>query len=566
MSKRIQIGGCDFGELIRKDLLFVDKTLFIKEILDDQSKVTIITRPRRWGKTLGMSMLQHFLSAEVVGQKTAGLFDHLLIATVSGNYIEQHQGKYPVVFISFKDIKQLSFESVVASISLLIQKTYSEHRYLTRSSQFEQDEQDFFQRALYAKLSLEELTGSLQKLSEWLVRYHGKKTYILIDEYDTPMNFAYAGKNYFEEISLFMKNFLSASLKDNVYLEKGIMTGILRISKDSMLSGLNNPEIYTVLRDKLYAPYFGFTDNELDALFTDQNLAKNEAEVKAWYNGYSINGLTLYNPWSIMNCLKNQADLMPYWVNTGDDSLLKELLQNSSAKVKDQFRSLILDQSVEVLVNQTMRFDQIKTDTSMLWNLLLSAGYLKALTTNTEGRSYRCQVAIPNREVMSVYQGIFLQWLASDASLELKSFITLLGEGKITEFAKNIEHFLKMAASVHDYAQQPEAFYHGFMLALSVSLTDHYYVFSNHESGLGRPDLIIIPKDTQKSQAVILEFKTVTDNQQLNERAKEALAQIQERDYARSILQQYNYIKTVLQVGMAFDGKTVFWVEANSSK
>jgi hypothetical protein len=307
--KRINIGGSDFGTLIRNDLLFVDKSLFIKEIIDDKSEVTIITRPRRWGKTLNMSMLHYFLSAEVYGQKTAGLFDKLLIAKEPGDYIAQHQGKYPVIFISLKDVKQATLESAVNSIALLIQDVYSQHIYLMNEKKLALHEEDVFQRTLYAKLSAEELIVSLQKLSQWLMRYHGRQTYILIDEYDTPLNFA-RDKDYFEPMALFMKNFLSTTLKGNVYLAKAVVTGILRISKDSMLSGLNNPEIYTMLRDTLYAPYFGFTDEELDPLFADQNLIKNEAEVKAWYNGYRINGLTLYNPWSIMNCLKNKAELM----------------------------------------------------------------------------------------------------------------------------------------------------------------------------------------------------------------------------------------------------------------
>ena len=564
MPKRIQIGGSDFGELVRKDLLFIDKSLFVKEILDDQSKVALITRPRRWGKTLNLSMLQYFLSSEVMGQKTAGLFDNLLIAKVHGNYIEQHQGKYPVIFITFKDIKELSFESALRKVEFVIKEAFSAQIHLLDSHRLTERDKQYFAKILDNSLKQAELETSLLKLSELLTKHNQQKTYVLIDEYDTPMNFAYAGQSYFDEISLFMKNFLSATLKDNPYLEKGVMTGILRISKDSMLSGLNNLEIYTVLKDKLYARYFGFRDDELDFLFADQNLVKNEVQVKAWYNGYLINGLTIYNPWSIMNCLKNQAELMAYWLNTADDSLLKELLQNANNQVKILFQALVLGRSIAVEVNQTMRFDQIKADTGMLWNLLVSAGYLTVKSVTQEKTQFIYELIVPNQEVMGLYEKTFLQWLSNDSPLQLKSFVNLLGEGSVKEFAKNIENFLKMAASVHDYASQPEAFYHGFMLALTVSLVDHYYVFSNHESGLGRPDLIVIPKGAQKSQAVILEFKTVSDNQRLDERAKEALAQIQQREYS-SVLQQYTYIKTVLQVGMAFDGKKVCCVEVVAS-
>ena len=556
MAKRIQIGGDDFGELVRDDLLFVDKSLFIKEVINDKSKVTIITRPRRWGKTLNLSMLHYFLSAEVHGQKTKRLFDNLLIAKEPEDYITHHQGKYPVIFLTLKDVKMSTFGQALEKLRSLIQAVYQEHKILTQKP-LDPEEQALFQRHLNKQTNEVELGEALLYLSKLLYQHYQQKVYILIDEYDTPLNFA-RDQEYFDDMVILMKNFLSNSLKGNPFLQKGVVTGILRISKDSMLSGLNNPEIYTVLQDKLYAPYFGFTDSELDPLFADQNLVKNEADVKAWYNGYCINGLTLYNPWSIMCCLKNKADLIPYWLNTGDDSLLKQLLQQASNAVKDQFRSLVLDESVVVSVNPTMRFDQLKTNKSMLWNLLISAGYLKVLSsTMTEAGFYRCQLAIPNREVRGLYHSIFLEWLIEfNEPEEFKDLFNLLCLGKTTEFAKTIENFLKMAASIHDYSSDPEAFHHGFMLALCVSLTSRYYIFSNRESGEGRPDLVIIPKDTTQSQAVILEFKTVKDKQTLQQRAEEGLKQIQAREYA-SMINQFTHIKTTLSVGMAFDGKNV---------
>lgn len=566
MAKPIQIGGSDFAKIIRKGALFVDKTLFIKEIINDQSDVTLITRPRRWGKTLNLSMLHYFLSAEIDGQKTAGLFDQLLIAKEPGDYIAKHQGQYPVIFISLKDVKMFTFEQALEKIQSLIQSAYQKHRVLLTQQQqpLAAEDKQLFVKHLNKQVSEIELTESLLFLSKLLYEYHKQKVYILIDEYDTPMNFART-HDYFNHMALFMKNFLGASLKDNRYLEKAVMTGILRISKDSMLSGLNNPQIYTVLKDDRYAPYFGFTDEELDPLFADQNLVKNEAEVKAWYNGYCINGLTLYNPWSIMCCLDHKADIVPYWLNTGDDSLLKELLQNATTDIKQQFQELVLGNAVTVSVNQTMRFDEVATDKSMLWNLLVSAGYLTVRSANRAIDQFICELMIPNQEVLGLYKSMFLQWLSKTTDpIEIRSFVSLLGEGKINEFEQHIERFLKMAASVHDYAHQPEAFYQGFMLALTVSLMDRYYIFSNHESGLGRPDLIMIPKGSPANQAVILEFKTVTGKQKLQKRAQEALKQIQARDYD-SIIGQYPEIKTILQVGMAFDGKTVRCVQQSKN-
>ncbi len=293
-------------------------------------------------------------------------------------------------------------------------------------------------------------------------------------------------------------------------------------------------------------------------MFAEQSLVKNEAEVKAWYNGYCINGLTLYNPWSIMCCLDHKAEMASYWLNTGDDSLLKKLLQEAEAEVKLQFQLLVQDIPAKVWVNPTMRFDQVSRDKTMLWNLLVSAGYLKVLSSKLVIQGfYECELAIPNREVMGLYYGTFLEWLVSlEKSPELTVSLSLLAEGRVKEFEKSIERFLKMAASVHDYAHQPEAFYHGFMLALCVALTEHYYILLNHETGFGRADLIIIPKDMKKSQAVILEFKIGLEAETLEARAAEGLKQIDEKEYA-SILHQYQYITSVLKVGMAFDGKRV---------
>jgi Predicted AAA-ATPase len=446
VTKRIGIGGSDFKTLIDKDLLFVDKTLFIKAILNDTNQVTLITRPRRWGKTLNLSMLHYFFSAEVYGQKTQGLFDRLLIAKESENYIQKHQGKYPVIFLSLKDVKEKSFKDAAEKIGLLIRDIYAQHRYVSNNSTFSADDKDLFDEILHQKFSLMGLSQSLRHLSQYLYQHHQKKVYVLIDEYDTPLNFA-RNQEYFDEMTLFMKNFLGASLKDNPYLEKGVLTGILRISKDSMLSGLNNLQVHTTLRDIVYAPYFGFTDEELDSLFAEQNLSKDEASVKAWYNGYCINGLTLYNPWSIMSCLSNQAELMPYWLDTGSDDLLKELLQHAKPEVKQLFQELVSGNTIDVLVDQTMRFDQVKTDESMLWNLLLSAGYLKVLELMGvhENNAYHCKLAIPNREVLGLYKGIFLQWLMpSDQTFKLKNFTELLATGNADEFAKVIEKFLKI--------------------------------------------------------------------------------------------------------------------------
>jgi hypothetical protein len=560
MKKKMSIGSSDFGTLIRKDLLFVDKSLFIKEIIEDTASVVVITRPRRWGKTSNMSMLHYFFSSEVIGRKTKGLFDQLLIAKDPGNYIERYQGKYPTISLTFKDLKEMNFENALNSFRLLVNATYRQYKHILKEPDctWDENEKSLFQKHLNNSLDQAEIGKSLLLLSELLYKHYQQSVYILIDEYDTPLNFAFSHTDYFEPMTSLMRNFLSNALKDNPYLEKGVMTGILRISKDSMLSGLNNPQIYTVLKDSRYAPYFGFTNQELNLLFENQDLAKNEEKVKEWYNGYNINGVTLYNPWSIISCLIHKAELGSYWVNTSDDSLLKQLLQSSSIETKEQFKSLVLGNTVTVNISETMRFDQLQENPDMLWNLLLSAGYLKALSSEEmEDGFYQCQLAIPNKEVLGLYRGIFLTWLAEiSQTIELKRWLEQLAIGEIPQFATRIEKFLKTAASVHDYANQPEAFYHGFMLALTISLMDHYYLFSNHESGLGRPDLLIIPKDSQKHLAVILEFKHTVANQSPEVVAKQALDQINEKEYA-AFISQYSHVNKITKVGMAFDGKHV---------
>ena len=560
MPKRIAIGNDNFAHIIRKGCLLVDKSLFIKEIIDDASGVTLITRPRRWGKTLNMSMLHHFLASEAYGESTHDLFNDLKIAQTPGDYIGQHQGKYPVIFMTLKGVEAETFQDALIKMNLLIRRVFQDHRYLLTSDVLDESDKEYFRQACDTHLGQSDLEESLWKLSKFLHAHHQQKVYVLIDEYDTPLNFAFRTDGYFEPMSQFMKNFLSHTLKSNMYLEKGVMTGILRISKDSMLSGLNNPEIYTMLRDRLYAPYFGFTDAELDPLFADQGLVKDEQQVKDWYNGYCVNGLTLYNPWSIMSCLKNKAELAPYWINTGNDSLLKELLQNTDAETKAMFELLILNQPVTVLVSDTMRFDEVRHDNNMLWNLLIFAGYLKVLSSELDDMGTRCQVAIPNQEVLRLYRGIFLDWLNAPTRKvdQLKLLLNSLVSGDIKQFSEDVQEFLQAAASVHDYATQPEAFYHGFILAMMVSMMDSYYVYSNTESGNGRPDLLLIPKDHHQTQAFVIEFKHLHKNEVTEEVLKSAITQIDNQNYAARIT-QHDYIKTVMKVAIVFDGKQVYY-------
>ncbi len=560
MPKSIQTGGGNFSELVLGDYLFVDKSLFIQAVLNDPGKAIVITRPRRWGKSLNLSMLHHFLAPKVDGIETKGLFDKLEISKIPGDYIGKHQGQYPVIFLSLKDFKAESFEDFVKMLNTGVRSMFKAHKYLllNAANRLDSDEIQEFSHYLRDSLDAVELANALKILSELLVRYHQKKAYILIDEYDTPLNHAFISTKDFESIASLMRNFFSAGMKDNNALEKGVMTGILRISKDSMLSGLNNVKTYTVLDDTRYYDSFGFTQQDLVQLFEDQELSHDEPKVQEWYNGYQINGLTLYNPWSIMNCLVEKGRLKPYWILSGDDKLLRELIQKSSEGVKQQLGRLILGETIEVVVSETMRFDQIRQHEAMLWNLLLLGGYLKVLASRLSGKNYIATVAVPNQEVLTSYQGIFLDWMEQiPQNLSHQTqLIKGLALGDIERFAAETQFFLESAASFHDYANQPEAFYHGFTLALIASMMDQFYVFSNEESGYGRPDVILIPKDKSQSRALILEFKISTSDQDPQALTQKALQQIQSKNYSAKI-RQYDRITEILMIAVVFEGKRV---------
>lgn len=562
IGNRIHIGTSNFAEIIQENALYADKSLLIKDIIDDTDKTLLITRPRRWGKTLNMSMLQHFFASCVRNQNTAELFDNLLIKSIDNGKYMQYQGKHPVIFISFKDVKDNSLADTVYNIGGLINDLYREHAYLLKSVSISAADKTTYNEYRKRDLKQNDVEKGLKFLSELLSQHYSQKVYILIDEYDTPLNEAYSAE-YFPELVKFMRNLFSNAMKDNPYLEKGIMTGILRVSKDSMLSGLNNQKVYTVLKAK-YREYFGFTNGELDLLFKNQGLEQDEAAVKAWYNGYSIGGLTIYNPWSILNCLSENGSIEPYWLNTGDDSLIKLVIQNSSKETKEKLQELMLGKSIEDLVNESVRFENLENDPNAIWSMLLYTGYLTAISYEVQGKYYKCKLLIPNKEIEVLYTDIFIDWLGRDMLYSgnlSKALLNHLVIGEIEKAATEISRLLLAVASFRDYAKQPEAFYHGFMLALTAALLDDYYIYSNKESGYGYPDLLFIPKQHRSKQqsatnGVILEFKHVNANEDAKQIAQMAVDQINTKDYAAAF-SEHKQVSNILKVGLAFDGKSV---------
>ncbi|WP_339044699.1 AAA family ATPase [Cardinium endosymbiont of Tipula unca] len=558
--KKLPIGVSNFQKLASGDYLFCDKTAMIAEFLSKGDEVTLITRPRRWGKTLNMSMLQHFFASEVNGVSTAGLFDDLEIGKLNGgSYLTTNQGKNPVIMISFKDVNAASFKGAYNAVYELILKVYSSYTYLLSSDTINEIQLKKLHTILSNQANQSQLENSLELLSQCLYQHHGQSVYILIDEYDTPLNKAYGNKSYLKSMVEFMRNLFSAALKDNDSLERGVLTGILRISKDSMLSGLNNLKTYTLL-DQGYSHHFGFLEDEVSFFFKEKALTSSMEEVRSWYNGYKVGNLVMYNPWSIISCLSEEGRFDVYWVNTGNNDLIKQLIFSSSSGVKEQFEQLIQGETLTVSIDKHLSFDLLGTNENALWSLLLFAGYLKAVDVvfNTRNGLYDCKLAIPNQEVATLYNRFFEEWLINKFPSQSRydTFIKCLLSGKVNEFIQDLNIYLFQSASFFDTTtgKRGESFYHGFTLSMLASISDSHYIRSNRESGLGRYDILIIPKNGPK--ALLLEFKYLHKSEELESSAKLALQQIQSQAYHTELL-QYPHVQLVVEVGIAFSGKSV---------
>jgi len=411
VGKQIATTTDNFSKMVKGSYLLVDKTLMIETFLKSADDAILITRPRRFGKTLNLSMLQHFFSAEVSGEPTKGLFDKLVIAKVdNGKFLKEHQGKYPVIFLSFKDMKELTYERTIRHFKVLIRALFRQHKRLLNSEELDEEDRTSFQAYLDGTNDTEAFQQSLLFLTTLLHKVTGKNTIVLIDEYDAPLTSAYRN-NFLEELSNYLRNFFSATLKTNSNLEKGLMTGILRVSENSMLSGLNNLEVYSVL-DNHYGEYFGFTETEVEELVSDQKVETELPAIRDYYNGYQIGETQIYNPWSIMHFLKKKQ-LAPFWLLTSNDPILKKILLESPGHIKTQFRELIQDKTIEGQIDTNLRYEDLLEKPEALWTLLLSCGYLKFIDARLSpiDGSTICQLGIPNQEIKQFYKGIFLEWL-----------------------------------------------------------------------------------------------------------------------------------------------------------
>jgi predicted AAA-ATPase/PD-(D/E)XK nuclease superfamily protein len=555
--KRLPIGSTNFKEIIEKDYYYIDKTLLIKELLDRGNKVTLLPRPRRFGKTLNLSMLNYFFS-------NTEQAEHLFVDTAIAQHPDciAYQGKYPVIFITFKDVKVSNWQDAYAKIQGVIISEYDRLQ-KTLMNSMTATERAYVDQILTRTALKDTCEKSLQILSNLLYHHYQKKVVILIDEYDAPIHAAFT-HGYYKEMVEFIRNLFSAALKDNDALEFSVMTGILRTAKEGIFSGLNNLKVYSILQEP-FSHHFGFTQREVDACLADYDLANKHQEIKSWYNGYQFANTTIYNPWSILNCMQDQGTLIPYWSNTSDNALVKMLITKSDESIKTELESLLQEKTITKNIDEAFVFPGIERNENAIWSLLVFSGYLTSARQEltTEG-SWLCELAIPNREVFILYKNLVsssFQEILNDANIRSLREALIQGNGIL--FEEILQHYVLNSISVFDLPKnEPEKSYHLFVLGLLVTLQDSYDVVSNRESGFGRYDIMLIPKDSAK-RGIIIEFKRTLSKETLEIAADKALEQIRTKQYVQELKKRG--IKIMSAFGIAFKGKKVLLKQENKS-
>ena len=559
--KRIPIGISDFKKIIEDNYLFVDKSELIKEFWESQAQTILMPRPRRFGKTLNMSMIKYFFTN---GAEQEDIAENRKL--FNGLKIEKHEdimalcGKYPMIYLSFKDEKHSSFEAFKESIEKLMSELYIEHKHCYQNSKMDIADEEYFRKIHRSEASMTQIASCIKNLSRYLSQYYGKKVIILIDEYDVPIQAAYM-HGYYDEAIGFMRNLLSGAFKDNIYLEKAMITGILRVSKESIFSGLNNIKVCSIL-SRGFNDKFGFTEDEVLKLSRDYGVESEISNIKDWYNGYYFGGKVMYNPWSLLNYLSEIEDgLKPYWVNSSSNDLVNVLLSRGGVEIKQDLESLIKGESIIKAVDENIVMADIEKSSEHLWSFLLFTGYLKSreIPKNPDSDEKYYELRIPNREVRLLYKNIIERWYNDTISREnytvmLKALLT----GDIKTFQKIFRAYVIESLSYFDVTKgQSERVYHAFVLGMLVSINDKYEVLSNRESGYGRYDVCIIPRDISKL-GVIIEFKKLDeyDTETVEELAQEALEQIEDKKYATTL--EGRGITNILKLAIVFKGKEVY--------
>lgn len=561
MAKTIGIGYQDFGQLIRNHVFYVDKTSFIREWWENKDAVTLITRPRRFGKTLNMSMLEQFLSVEYADQKE--VFEGLSIW--EDETYRQMQGTYPVINLSFANVKESSFQEARRKICQLLTNLYAHFDFLREENLLTEKDHAYWGR-VSADMEESDASMAIHQLSGYLYHYYGKKVIILLDEYDTPMQEAYV-HGYWRELVEYMKGIFHSSFKTNPYLERAVLTGITRVGKESIFSDLNNLTVVTTTSD-LYAESFGFTETEVCTVLKEYGLEKEMPTVKFWYDGFSFGHHgEIYNPWSILNYLKMRK-AAPYWANTSSNRLVGKLIQEGSREAKLIIEGLLRGESFCVQLDEQIVYEQLDTDESAIWSLFLASGYLKILHHEEYMSEFGewmqdYELALTNFEVKVMFRSLIRSWFAAVKS-DYHLFTQALLEGDVEAMNTYMNRVSESVFSSFDTGRktsersEPERFYHGFVLGLLVDLNERYILTSNRESGYGRYDVQLEPRK-ETDDAILLEFKVrnAKTEESLEKTVENALAQMERRDYAAGLRQKGIPEARIRKYGFAFEGKTV---------
>ncbi len=557
MARIIGIGHQDFTELIASGCFYVDKTEFIREWWENQDVVTLIARPRRFGKTLNMSMLERFFSVEYKGQ--GKIFEGLSIW--KDKTFQELQGTYPVIALSFADVKEVTFPTAREKICQIIKMVFGKYRFLLDSDVLGEDEKEDF-RKIYADPENSTITLSLKMLSLYLSRYYGKKVILLLDEYDTPMQEAYVN-GYWDEMAAFIRSLFNSTFKTNPYLFRAVMTGITRISRESVFSDLNNLTVITTTSE-IFEDSFGFTQQEVWNALEEYDLSGQKESVKAWYDGFVFGKKRdIYNPWSIINYLKTKK-LSCYWANTSSNSLMGKLIREGSPAVKETMEELLKGRKLCTTIDEQIIFSQLEYSESAVWSLFLASGYLKADSHrfDEEFGIEEYELSLTNKEVRITFEKMIRDWFGRSVK-EYNGFIRALLQGNTKEMNAYMNRIALTTFSYFDTGNrpsgsEPERFYHGFVLGLMVELADRYVITSNRESGFGRYDVMLKPRK-KEDDGIILEFKVYDpdDEESLEDTVKAALKQIEDKNYKSVLMTEGISEDRIRKYGFGFEGKKV---------
>jgi len=558
----------------------------IKELLEDSGEVILITRPRRWGKSLNMNMLQKFFEIEIdeggaifpeedkvnnklfiggeidLGIKGKKILKPLKVS--NQKYAMAQQGNYPVILLNLKDVKGSSYQEIEQGIEKQIVNLFINHRYLKKyyvmsdNGLLDNIQKKQLERYYTGELTLEDIKGGLRFLSELLFKHFNQKVYILIDEYDTPINSAYlefgGGSKEFEQVLKLFRGMFGSSLKSNPYLEKGVITGILRVAKANLFSDLNNVREYTLL-DKPFSKFYGFTQQEVDELLTKVPTRTEPEKIKDWYNGYNFGGEIIYNPWSIMLCLSSKGVLDHYWLDSGGTGLIDKVLL--SDEIQQDLQQLLEGRGITKELYKQVALEEIENDKNIFYSLLVFAGYLNPILANDDEEALVYRLTIPNKEVRHIYIARVIKWVARKLSIDVSdynSFINLLVDSKIDNFKIKLQEYLLKSTSYHDLISEKD--YHNLMGGIVSPLASRYMIESNKESGYGRCDHILISRINRGNNAIIIEYKIAKKEEDLEAIAKAGLAQINNQQYDTKI-KEYSHVQKITKIAMAFCGKEV---------